>query len=40
MLEDLGHTATEAPSAAVAIEILGRSFDLVITGHAMPGMTG
>jgi signal transduction histidine kinase len=42
MLEDLGHTATEAPSAAVAMEILGsgRSFDLVITDHAMPGMTG
>ncbi|UIK08360.1 response regulator [Neorhizobium galegae] len=42
MLEDLGHVATEASSAAAALEILGsdRKFDLVITDHAMPGMTG
>lgn len=42
MLEDLGHVTTEAPSAAAALEILnsGRRFDLVITDHAMPGMTG
>ncbi|CDZ46196.1 response regulator [Neorhizobium galegae] len=42
MLEDLGHIATEASSAAAALEILGsdRKFDLVITDHAMPGMTG
>jgi signal transduction histidine kinase len=42
MLEDLGHLTTEAPSAAVALEILGsdQRFDLVITDHAMPGMTG
>jgi len=42
MLEDLGHTAIEATSAAVALEILSSSeeFDLVITDHAMPGMTG
>ena len=42
MLEDLGHVATEASSAAAALEILAsdRKFDLVITDHAMPGMTG
>jgi signal transduction histidine kinase len=42
MLEDLGHVATEASSAAAALEILGsdQKFDLVITDHAMPGMTG
>ncbi|KAA9383607.1 response regulator [Neorhizobium galegae] len=42
MLEDLGHVATEASSAAAALEILGSGgkFDLVITDHAMPGMTG
>lgn len=42
MLEDLGHLTTEAPSAAVALEVLGsdQRFDLVITDHAMPGMTG
>ncbi|WP_455274247.1 response regulator [Rhizobium herbae] len=42
MLEDLGHVAVEAPSAARALEILAsdNSFDLVITDHAMPGMTG
>jgi signal transduction histidine kinase len=42
MLEDLGHTTVEAPSAAVALEILGseQTFDLVITDQAMPGMTG
>jgi CheY-like chemotaxis protein len=42
MLEDLGHFAMEAASAAQALEILGSSqrFDLVITDHAMPGMTG
>jgi signal transduction histidine kinase len=42
MLEDLGHVAVEAASAARALEILAsdNSFDLVITDHAMPGMTG
>jgi signal transduction histidine kinase len=42
MLEDLGHVALEVSSAAQALEILGsdNSFDLVITDHAMPGMTG
>jgi PAS domain S-box-containing protein len=42
MLEDLGHTAIEAPSAMRALELLqaGLSVDLVVTDHAMPGMTG
>jgi signal transduction histidine kinase len=42
MLEDLGHSAIEASSAAEALELLGSGtdFDLVITDHAMPGMTG
>jgi signal transduction histidine kinase len=42
MLEDLGHAVELASSAREALEILsaGRSFDLVITDHAMPGMTG
>ncbi len=42
MLEDLGHNAIEANSAAVALEILGanRAIDIVVTDHAMPGMNG
>jgi CheY-like chemotaxis protein/two-component sensor histidine kinase len=42
MLEDLGHTATEVESAEQALKILqsDASIDLVITDHAMPGMTG
>jgi len=42
MLEDLGHCVTTASSAADALEIIGSdaSIDLVITDHAMPGMTG
>jgi PAS domain S-box-containing protein len=42
MLEDLGHTVIEASSAARALEALrsGAQVDLVITDHAMPGMTG
>ncbi|MBW6426054.1 response regulator [Rhizobium sp. XQZ8] len=42
MLEDLGHRAIEASSASVALELLAsdQKFDLVITDHAMPGMTG
>jgi signal transduction histidine kinase len=42
MLEDLGHNAIEANSAAVALEILGanRAIDIVVTDHAMPGMSG
>ena len=42
MLEDLGHVATEAPSGDAALQLLGSDMiiDLVITDHAMPGMTG
>ncbi|WP_105382907.1 response regulator [Neorhizobium alkalisoli] len=42
MLEDLGHATVEAGSAAIALEMLAsdKRFDLVITDHAMPGMTG
>lgn len=42
MLEDLGHIALEASSAQVALEILsaGQICDIVVTDHAMPGMTG
>jgi CheY-like chemotaxis protein len=42
MLEDLGHEVCEAASAEEALEILGDApeVDLVITDHAMPGMTG
>ncbi|MBL6457172.1 response regulator [Belnapia sp. T6] len=42
MLEDLGHTVIEAASAARALEALraGSEVDLVVTDHAMPGMTG
>jgi PAS domain S-box-containing protein len=43
MLEDLGHTVTEAGSAAEALTILqaGRAgFEAVITDQAMPGMRG
>jgi CheY-like chemotaxis protein len=43
MLEDLGHTVTEAGSAAEALTILqaGRPrFEAVITDQAMPGMRG
>ena len=42
MLEDLGHTATEVDSAEQGLKILqsDASIDLVITDHAMPGMTG
>jgi signal transduction histidine kinase len=42
MVEDLGHQAVEASSASAALELLGaeQRFDLVITDHAMPGMTG
>ena len=42
MLEDLGHTVVEASSAAQALDALahGSRFDLVITDHAMPAMTG
>ncbi|MCP8938465.1 response regulator [Alsobacter sp. SYSU M60028] len=42
MLEDLGHTAVEARSAAEALAALraGRRVDIVVTDHAMPEMTG
>ena len=42
MLEELGHVATSALSAAKALELVrgGAHFDLVITDFAMPGMNG
>jgi signal transduction histidine kinase len=42
MLEDLGHTVIEATSAPAALRMLesNADIDLVITDHAMPGMTG
>jgi CheY-like chemotaxis protein len=42
MLEDLGHVVIEAHSGAEALEVFrsGARIDLVITDHAMPGMTG
>ena len=42
MLEDLGHVANEVPSGEAALEALRREpgIDIVITDHAMPGMTG
>ena len=42
MLEDLGHTVLQAGSALDAIAVIEREkeIDLVITDHAMPGMTG
>ena len=42
MLESSGHRVTQATSGAEALERLrsGDHFDLLITDHAMPGMTG
>jgi PAS domain S-box-containing protein len=42
MLEDLGHTVLEASSGREALDLLDREkrIDVVITDHAMPGMTG
>lgn len=42
MLEDLGHAVIEASSGKRALEIIQEngSIDLLITDHAMPGMTG
>jgi PAS domain S-box-containing protein len=42
MLQDLGYATTEAESAPAALDLLdkGERFDLVITDHLMPGMTG
>lgn len=42
MLEELGHTAVKASSAAAALALLKDSadIDMVVTDHAMPDMTG
>jgi len=42
MLEDLGHKVVEVHSAQRALEELGscEPFDVVLTDHAMPLMTG
>lgn len=41
MLQDLGHEVFEAYSAHEALDVLDReSIDLIVTDHAMPGMTG
>jgi CheY-like chemotaxis protein len=42
LLEDLGHQVIEAHSALEALRLLegGLAADLLITDHAMPGMTG
>lgn len=41
MLQDLGHEAIGAYSAREALTILDREqIDLLLTDHAMPGMTG
>ncbi|MEC3950017.1 hybrid sensor histidine kinase/response regulator [Sphingobium sp. HWE2-09] len=41
MLEDLGHTVFQASSGADALRLLETGkVDLVVTDHAMPGMTG
>jgi len=42
MLEDLGHTVLEARSGRQALEIIGsgQKIDVMMTDHAMPGMTG
>jgi signal transduction histidine kinase len=42
MIEDLGHDAFWVPSGMEALDVIrsGRRIDLVITDHAMPGMTG
>jgi PAS domain S-box-containing protein len=42
MLEDLGHNVVEVTSAGEALALLrqGQLFDLLITDHLMPGMTG
>ncbi|AMJ61640.1 hybrid sensor histidine kinase/response regulator [Bosea sp. PAMC 26642] len=42
LLEDLGHTVVEAASGQEALKRLeeGQIFDLIITDHAMPHMTG
>lgn len=42
MLEDLGHYPVEAMSGREALEILGANtaIEMVVTDHAMPGMSG
>ena len=42
LIEDLGHRAIEAHSAAEALSILeaGEKVDVIFTDHAMPNMTG
>jgi PAS domain S-box-containing protein len=42
MLEDLGHQVIEANSGQDALDVLkqARAVDLLLTDHAMPGMTG
>ncbi len=42
MLDDLGHKVLEANSGAQALEILRNNDDIevIVTDHAMPGMTG
>ena len=42
LLEDMGHQVVEAHSAKEALRLLegGLAADLLITDHAMPGMTG
>ena len=42
MLEDLGHSVTEAVSGQDALKLMreGETFDLVVTDHSMPRMTG
>jgi CheY-like chemotaxis protein len=42
MLGDLGYAVVEAASAEEALSIVaeGRSFDVLVTDHLMPGMTG
>ncbi|MBS0504415.1 MAG: response regulator [Proteobacteria bacterium] len=42
MLADLGYAVTEAESGAAALDLIDshRPFDLIVTDHLMPGMTG
>jgi CheY-like chemotaxis protein len=42
MLEDLGHSVIEVASAELALQVLASDpgIDVVLTDHAMPGMTG
>jgi CheY-like chemotaxis protein len=42
MLEDLGHQTVQVHSAREALDLLaaGERFDVVVTDHAMPSMTG